>query len=108
MISQQSFGSSGLPFLSAKAKKAPLEHTTLPAVALFSSQFLSMLSRSDACDSGQCAGPTRRLSRRQKRSKGRIDTDVLPAYNRAGQTFVLLSRTAKGAWSPEVPLSLLL
>jgi hypothetical protein len=63
---QQSFGSSGLPFPSAKAKQAPLEHTTLPAVALFCSPFLSMLSRSDACDSGQCAGPMRRLSRRQE------------------------------------------
>jgi hypothetical protein len=44
MISQQCFGSSDLPFPSAKAKNAPLEHTTLPAMALFSSQFLSMLS----------------------------------------------------------------
>jgi hypothetical protein len=37
-------GSTDLAFPSAKAKEAPREHTTLPAVALFSSQFLSMLS----------------------------------------------------------------
>jgi len=66
MISQQSFGSSDLPFPSAKAKEASREHTTLPAVALFSSQFVSMLSREDACDSGQCAGLMRRLNRRQE------------------------------------------
>jgi hypothetical protein len=45
MISQQSFGSSDLPFPSAKAKEPPLEHTILLAVALFSPQLLSMLSR---------------------------------------------------------------
>jgi hypothetical protein len=45
MISQQSFSSSDLAFPRAKAKEAPLEHTTLPAVALFSPQLLSMLSR---------------------------------------------------------------
>jgi hypothetical protein len=38
-------GLSDLPFPSAKAKEAPREHTTLPAVALISSPFLSMLSR---------------------------------------------------------------
>jgi hypothetical protein len=56
MISQQRFRSSDLAFPNAKAKDAPREHTTVPAVALFSPQVLSMLSRSDACDSGQCAG----------------------------------------------------
>jgi hypothetical protein len=44
MIRQQSSNSSDLVFPSAKAKDAPREHTTLPAVALFSPQFLSMLS----------------------------------------------------------------
>ena len=56
MISQQSIGSSDLPFPNVKAKEAPLEHATVPTVALFSAPLLSMLSREDACDSGQCAG----------------------------------------------------
>jgi hypothetical protein len=42
-------------------REAPREHSTLPAVALFSSLFLSMLSREDVCESGQCAGTARRL-----------------------------------------------
>jgi hypothetical protein len=50
MISQQRFGLSDLPFPSAKAKEALREHTTLLAVALISSSFLFILSRSDACD----------------------------------------------------------
>jgi hypothetical protein len=45
MISQQSFGSSDLPFPSGKAKQAPREHTTLPTVALFSSQVQSSAAR---------------------------------------------------------------
>ena len=56
MSSQQSFRSSDLAFPSAKAKEALREHTTLPAVALFSPQFLSMLSPEDVCDSGHSAG----------------------------------------------------
>jgi len=56
MISQQSFRSSDLAFPSAKAKEAPCEHTTLPAMTLFSPQFLSMLSPEDVCASGQYAG----------------------------------------------------
>jgi hypothetical protein len=56
MINQQRFGSSNLAFPTAKAKEALREHITLPAVALISPQFLSMLSPEDVCDSGQYAG----------------------------------------------------
>ncbi|MFL5801670.1 MAG: hypothetical protein ACJ8CR_07995 [Roseiflexaceae bacterium] len=62
MISQQTIDSSDLPFPSANAKEAPLEHTTRLAAALFSAPLLSMLSREDACDSGQCAGSARHRS----------------------------------------------
>ena len=61
-------------------KDAPREHTTLPAVALFSSPFLSMLSREEACESGQCAGPARRL--RQIATVARLELN-LTALRRA-------------------------
>jgi hypothetical protein len=61
MISQQSFGGSDLPFPKTQAKDVPLEHTTLPAEALFSTQFLSRLSRQDPCESGQCTLPAGHL-----------------------------------------------
>jgi hypothetical protein len=57
MISQQTIDSSDLPC--ANAKEAPLERTTWPAAALFSAPLLSMQSREDACDSGQCVGSAR-------------------------------------------------